>query len=100
MTKKTKQETVVPVAAPVPTEASKLWSEISVKSINVFALPVEQVVENYFKPDVNMTAVDSTKLYLQTINPRATAAITALEVAVGKNYVVEVSEKYIVVKRA
>lgn len=80
------------VSKPPATEAENIWNEIRFKEIQMFALP-GQTVSHYCKP----APVEPSKLYLLTT---ATSVLPSLEEAVGKNYVVETVDKYIVVSRA
>lgn len=98
-TKTTVKKTVAKVVAPaVPvvrapeTEASKIWKEIKDKEIFMFALPA-QLVSHYCQP----VTVEPSKLYLLTT---ATSVLPSLENALGRQYVVEVIDKYTVVSRA
>lgn len=73
------------------TEAGAIWNEIRFKEIQMFALP-GQTVSHYCRPAI----VEPSKLYLVA---SASSALPSLEEAVGKNYVVESVDKYIVVSR-
>lgn len=73
------------------TEAGKIWSEIKEKNINMFSLP-NQTVSQYCQPKV----VEPSKLYLII---SVSAALPALEAAIGNKYSVELVNKYIVVSR-
>jgi len=73
------------------TIAGQLWEEIKEKSIEIFALP-DQQVQMHCHP-VN---IEPNKLYLVT---KSLAVLPSLEVALGKNYVVELLDKYITVSR-
>lgn len=74
------------------TVAGEIWKEIKDRNIEMFALP-DQVVHMHCHP----VAVDPSKLYLLT---NSSAVLPSLEVAVGKNYVVELANKFVVVSRA
>lgn len=74
------------------TESIKIWNEIKDRPIDVFSLP-NQVVSDYF----HLAFVEPSKLYLTMT--RASAAIPALEVSVGKSFMVELVNKYVVVSR-
>lgn len=74
------------------TEAGAIWNEIKDKTIEMFALP-DQVISQYAAP----APVEPSKLYLLT---RATAALPAIETALGKKFLVERVDKYVVVSRA
>lgn len=81
-----------PVVVKVPeSESSKIWNEIKDKEIFMFALP-SQKVSDYCKP----VTVEPSKLYLLTT---ASSVLPSLEAAIGRNYVVEVLDKYTVVSR-
>jgi hypothetical protein len=73
------------------TEANIIWNEIKDKAIEMFALP-EQKISQYAAP----VSVEPSKLYLLT---RASSVLPAIEAAVGKNYTVELVDKYTVVAR-
>jgi hypothetical protein len=73
------------------TEAGAIWKEIKDKTIEIFALP-DQKISQYATP----SPVEPSKLYLLT---RASSALPAIETAVGKNYLVELADKYVVVSR-
>jgi hypothetical protein len=73
------------------TEAGKIWDEIKDKPIEMFALP-EQKISHYAAPAM----VEPSKLYLVT---RATSVLPSIETAVGKQYTVELMDKYVVVSR-
>ena len=74
------------------TPAGEIWSEINDKTIEMFALP-GQFVSMHCHP-VN---VEPSKLYLLT---NSSAVLPSLETAVGKNYVVELVDKFVIVSRA
>lgn len=74
------------------TEAGAIWSEIKDKNIDMFSLP-DQKIHKYCQPRF----VEPSKLYLVT---SATASLPSLETALGKNFSVELIDKYIVVSRA
>jgi len=74
------------------TEALNIWNEIKNRPIDVFAIP-NQVVSMYFHPAI----VEPSKLYL--VMTKATAALPALEVSVGKQFTVEQINKYVAVSR-
>lgn len=76
----------------VGTESGKIWDEIKDKTIDVFAIP-NQKVNMYVRPVV----VEPSKLYL--VMTRASAALPALETAIGNGYAVELVNKYVVVSR-
>lgn len=72
--------------------ADQLWAEIKNKPLEMFALPA-QPVETVF------TAIpaDPNKLYLVFT---VSAALPALETALGSAYNVELVDKYVVVSRS
>jgi hypothetical protein len=74
------------------TEAGTIWNEIKDKSIEMFALP-DQKVHMHATP-VN---IEPSKLYLTATS---TAVLPSLEVAVGKAYVVELADRFLIVSRA
>jgi hypothetical protein len=74
------------------TESGTIWSEIKNLPIEMFALP-GQFVNMHVQP----VLVEPSKLYLVS---RASSALPAVETALGKKFVVEAVDKYIVVSRA
>jgi len=74
------------------TVAGDIWNEIKDKSIEMFALP-DQQVNMHAHPIV----VEPSKLYLIT---NSTAVLPSLEAAIGKKYTVELADKYVIVGRA
>lgn len=74
------------------TVAGEIWDEIKDKPIEMFALP-DQKVHMHVHP-VN---IEPSKLYL-VLN--STSVLPSLETALGKNYVVELINKYVSVSRA
>lgn len=74
------------------TTAGEIWKEIKDKSIDMFALP-DQIVQMYCNP----IFVEPERLFLTLTS---TAVLPSLEMAVGKKYVVELSDKYTIVSRA
>lgn len=81
-----------PKSAPVQTEAQKIWDEIQNLPILMFGLP-DQTVAMHCGP----IAVEPTKLYLLT---RSSATLPSLEASVGKNFTVELADKFVIVARA
>ena len=79
-----------PPAAP-PTVAEQIWTEIKDKDILMFALPVQKV-SNYCQP----VPVDPSRCFLVC---KASAALPALEEAIGKEYELTQADKYIIVTR-
>jgi hypothetical protein len=73
------------------TTAGAIWDEIKDKPIEMFGLP-NQHVSLHAVP----SAIDTEKLYLTT---RATAALPAIELAIGNKYTVDLADRYIVVAR-
>lgn len=80
-----------PPAVPNVSEADKIWSEIRFRPIEMFALP-NQIVEQHCTP----FPADPSKLFLTT---RSTAVLPSLEAACGKDFVVELADKFIIVTR-
>ena len=74
------------------TEAGAIWDEIKDKPIEMFALP-DQKIFHHAAP----APVEPSKLYLLT---KASSALPAIEMALGKKFVVELADKYVVVSRA
>lgn len=81
-----------PKAAPVQTEAQKIWDEIANLPILMFGLP-DQTIAMHCSP---MT-VEPNKLYLIT---RSSATLPSLEASIGKNFTVELADKFVIVARA
>ena len=73
------------------TVAGEIWAEIRDKNIDMFALP-DQVVSMHCHP----VPVEPTKLYLLT---NSTSVLPSLEAAIGKKYVVELNDRFVVVSR-
>jgi hypothetical protein len=73
-------------------EAAKIWDEIKDLPIEMFLLP-NQFVNQHCAP----FPADPSKLFLTIRSP---AVLPALETAIGKNYVVEAADKYVMVSRA
>ena len=71
--------------------ADKIWNEIKDKKMDMFALP-EATVSTYCSPQ----NIDPSKCYLIT---RATAALPALETALGNKYSVERVHNWLVVSK-
>lgn len=70
--------------------SQQLWNEIKEKSINVFAM--ESTVEKYFK----RLDIDDKKCYLEC---KASAALPALETALGEKFSVSLAENnYVLVQ--
>ena len=83
--------TVQPTSKVELTQAEKIWNEISGVKLDMFALP-KQLVSTYYKP----LFADPNKLLLVPLT-KASSALQALETEIGSKYVVELSEKYVVV---
>jgi len=73
------------------TESGKIWNEIKDKNIEMFALP-DQKVSDHCAP-VN---IEPSKLYLRT---RSSSVLPSLEASCGKNFTVELVDKYVTVTR-
>jgi hypothetical protein len=85
-----------PVVAPAPvvkTDAEKIWDEIKSLPIDMFALP-NQVVSDHVHP---IPQIDPAKLYTTV---RSTATLPSLEATVGKRFVVELADKFVIISRA
>lgn len=86
-----------PVAPPTPpsvpnvSEADKIWAEIRFRPIDMFGLP-NQIVEQHVTP----FPADPNKLFLTT---RSTAVLPSLEATLGKEFVVELADKFLIVTR-
>jgi hypothetical protein len=74
------------------TTAGQIWNEIKDKDIEMFALPGQKVYMH-----CHPVMVDPSKLYLLT---NSSAVLPSLENAVGKAYVVELADKFVLVSRA
>jgi hypothetical protein len=72
-------------------EAGKIWDEIKEKTIEMFALPDQKVLDHC--TPVN---IEPSKLYLRT---KSSAVLPSLEVSCGKNFTVELVDKYVTVAR-
>lgn len=71
---------------------NEIWEQIKNKKLELFALP-PQSVEKFFTPIM----VDNKTVHLIY---NISAALPALEVALGKEFLVELAGKYVVVSRA
>jgi hypothetical protein len=74
------------------TVAGEIWAEIKDKNIEMFALP-DQTVSMHCHP----VPIEPAKLYLTT---NSSAVLPSLETAIGKKYVIELADKFVVVSRA
>lgn len=74
------------------TVAGEIWKEIKDWPIEMFALP-DQVINAHCHP----VSIEPSKLYLLT---NSSAVLPSLETAIGKNYVVDLVDKFVVVSRA
>lgn len=83
MTEKTEKKTEVKTAA------EKIWDDIKDLSIEMFALPNQQV-HHYCKP----VSVDPSKLFLTVT---AGSVLPSLEAAVSPKYTVEKQDRFLVV---
>jgi hypothetical protein len=103
MPKKTKNpkksQPVVATPAPVvahpvlvQTESEKIWEEIKMRPISMFALPNQTVIDHC----TPYPQIDPAKLYLTV---RSTATLPSLEAAVGGGFAVELADKFVVVSR-
>jgi hypothetical protein len=68
----------------------QIWEEIKVKDIDVFAMTSK--VEQYCE----FVDIDPTKCYLTC---KATAALPALETALGEKFTCTMVDKYVVVEK-
>ena len=88
---------LVPVAPPLPpvqsvsTEAERIWNEIKNRPIEMFGLPDQFVFQH-----ATFVNVEPSALY---VTIRSTATLPSLEVAVGPDFLVEMVDKFVVVKR-
>lgn len=74
------------------TEAGVIWDEIKDKAIEIFALP-NQTISMHATP----SPVEPSRLYLLT---RSSSVLPVIEMTIGKNYTVELADKYTIVARA
>lgn len=74
------------------TEASKIWSEIKDREIEIFALPFQKVFGHCYPVNI-----EPSKLYL-TI--RSSAVLPALEASCGPNYSVNMTDRFVIISRA
>jgi len=74
------------------TEAGAIWDEIKDKGIAMFALPNQKVYMH-----VHPVNIEPTKLYLLL---NSSSVLPSLETAIGKDYVVELINKYVSVSRS
>lgn len=81
-----------PVAMPAMAESARIWEEIRYRPIEMFALP-NQIVEQHCTP----FPVDPNRLYLTV---RSTATLPSLEASCGKEFVVELADRFIIITRA
>lgn len=73
------------------TEAGAIWNEIKDKPIEMFALP-GQIVCMHCHP----LSVEPNRLYLTT---NSTAVLPSLENALGRNFIVERADRFVIVSR-
>jgi hypothetical protein len=83
----------VPVAAPAPvkSEAEKIWSEIKDLPIDMFGLP-----NQFVSMHCTFVTVEPSQLY---VTIRSSATLPSLEAAVAPHFVVELADKFVIVKR-
>ena len=74
------------------TEADKIWAEVSAKDLSLFALAAQPV--SSFCQEVK---IEPSKCY---VIPKVSAVLPALEEVLGRKYVCEMVDKYIVISRA
>ena len=76
-----------------PSEADKIWSEISGLPIEMYAIPNQKVEDHLERVPVPGESV--------LAKPKSTAVIAALDSAIGKAYVVTTTERgHILISRA
>jgi len=80
-----------PPPAPRVSEADKIWAEIRFRPIEMFGLP-NQIVEQHVTP----FQADPNKLFLTL---RSSAVLPSLEAVCGKEFVVEMADKFVIVSR-
>ncbi len=82
----------VPQPVPEPlSEGAKIWNEIKDRNIEMFALP-SQKVKDHCAP-IN---IEPSRLYLRT---KSSAVLPSLEFSCGREFTVELVDKYVVVSR-
>lgn len=86
-----KNQTPVAPAVPSLSNAEKIWSEIKDKEIFMFALPGKKV-SDFCQP----VMIDPSRCFLIF---RASSVLPSLEEVIGKEYVCEAVDKYIVITR-
>lgn len=86
-----KETTAADKAWAETTEAGKIWAEIEGRAIAMFSLPAQKV-SAYCQP----VQIDKNRCFLVH---SAAAVVPALEEALGKDYTVEIADKYVIVSR-
>jgi hypothetical protein len=81
----------VVVQPPARSEADKIWAEIQNLPIQMFGLP-EQFVFQHCTP----IPVEPTSLY---VTVRSSATLPSLEAAIAHAFVVELADKFVIIKR-
>lgn len=98
MTNKTGEKPAQSVSAPEPvahaqlSEAEKIWTEIKDRNIEMFALP-NQKVKDHCVP----VYIEPSRLYLRT---KSSAVLPSLEFSCGRDFMVELVDKYVSVSRS
>lgn len=88
----------VVVAPPLPppvvvrTEAEAIWDEIKHRAILMFGLPDQTIAQH-----CTFVRVEPSALY---VTIRSSATLPSLEAAVAPDFIVELADKFVIVKRA
>jgi hypothetical protein len=77
---------------PVRSEADKIWDEIKNLPIQMFGLPDQYVVQH-----CTPIPVEPSVLY---VTVRSSATLPSLEAAIAPAFVVELADKFVLIKRA
>jgi hypothetical protein len=77
---------------PAKSEADKIWDEIKNLSIQMFGLPEQYVLQH-----VTPISVEPSALY---VTIRSTATLPSLEAAIAPAFMVELADKFVIIKRA
>jgi hypothetical protein len=80
------------VGAMSGTEAGSIWHDISNKPIDMFSIPDQKVFMH-----CHPVMIEPTKLYLLTNSP---AVLPSLEKTLGDQFIITLTDKFLVVSRA
>lgn len=81
-----------PMPVKVVSEAEKMWNEIKNLTIQMFGLPEQFVFQH-----VTFVPVEPNTLY---VTVRSSATLPSLEAAIAPAFVVELADKFVIIKRA